>query len=124
MYFSWEKREGDSVEFASSGIKIVVNCVQTKYRYANNGNFEDLLYNLTQSFGGCCDEAYYKPPLSKRSQLAFFVTNHERYARSIGQELKDPTSFRFASCYVDQCREDSVKTPYMTLIERFVNSNK
>ncbi|XWV26617.1 putative orfan [Tupanvirus soda lake] len=103
------KREGDIVEMVISGKKCALRCAQLPYRYGSNGTvkFEDLLYDLTQSFGGVCSQTYFAPPLHERSQHAMLLANHERYARSIGRDSVEPTKFRYVDSYIKQCKLDT-----------------
>ena len=87
------KREGDTVEVTINGIKAILTCAQKSYRYSSD-SFENLMYHLTQSFGGLVDASYFSPPLTNESQRAMIIANHERYARSLGFGPKNPETFR------------------------------
>lgn len=110
------KKEGDVVELLINDKKINVTCRQQPYRYGNQ-NFEDMMYTVTQSFGGVCAPTYFNPPLSERSQRAMILVAHERYTRSLNLPTKEPMDFKYASNYIDQCKSDSLRKPYLSLIE-------
>lgn len=112
------KKEGDIVELFVNGKRIFVRCIQKKYKYNSHGAFEDLLYNLSKSFGGICPPSYYNPPLSEKSQMAFFIANHEKISRTYCKEVIDPVSFRFSNKYIEQCKHDSDKLPYVSEYEK------
>jgi hypothetical protein len=100
------KREGDIVKINFKNMELVLTCKQLPYRCSNNGTtkFEDALYDLTKSFGGACDNAnYWNPPLSKISQCAMMIAAHERYARSLGLPLVEPSKFRYAATDIKLC---------------------
>ena len=84
--------------------QIVATCSQTKYRYAQYGTFEKLLYDLSQSFGGLCSDFYFKPPLSNFSQKAFLLCNHEKYARSINKPVLPPNRFRYVEIFKENIK--------------------
>ena len=89
------KREGDQVELQINGYKIIVTLAQSKYRYARYGKFEDLLYDLTQSFGGICSSSYFTPTLDKKSQVNILYENHKAYSQSLGFDVINPEQFRY-----------------------------
>ena len=99
------KREGDEVDLMIKGKSVVVTCRQQKYKYGSD-SFENILYHLTKSFGGVCSSKHFNPPLSCRSQLAMYVVNHERFARSHGFEIVEPIHFNCRICYSEQCKAD------------------
>ena len=90
------KKEGDTVETSIRGIPVILKCSQSSYRYAGYGCFENLLYSLTRSFGGCVSPSYYKPPLSEASQRCFLIANHEKYARSLNLPVIESAKFKYA----------------------------
>jgi hypothetical protein len=96
------KCEGDTIELSVKGIKMVLTCRQQPYRYGNNGKtkFEEILYDLTKSFGGVCNKNYFDPPLLEGSQCIMIIANHERYARSLEFPSIEPANFRFADVYI------------------------
>ncbi|XWV25356.1 putative ORFan [Tupanvirus deep ocean] len=108
------KREGDTVEIVIFGKKCVLRCAQLPYRYSGNGTikFEDMLYDLTQSFGGVCSPSYFTPPLSETMQRAMLIVNHERYARSINKDSIDPVKFRYYNNCNEQCKKDTSDITY------------
>jgi len=73
---------------------IMATCKQQPYRYGKQ-NFENLLYDLSDSFGGVCSPGYFDPPLDKQSQRALLLANHEKYARSLNFPIKKPKTFRY-----------------------------
>jgi hypothetical protein len=93
------KKEGDTVALTIFNKKIVVTCSQTAHEYAEYGNFEMCLFELTKSFGGMQRPNYFKPDLAIRSQMAFFIRNHERYARSLDMKPSEPHNFRHVNEY-------------------------
>ena len=107
------KKEGDIVKLVIDSNEVIVTCDQLKYKYANQGSFETTLYELTKSFYNLNDEKNYQPALSKRTQMALLIVTHERYARSVGFEPIEPTKFRYASNYIDQCKIDALAIPYI-----------
>lgn len=109
------KKEGDTVELTIHKRRVVVTCAQQTSKHTDN--FENMLYGQTQSFGGVCDESYYKPPFSRRSQYAMLISNHEKYARSLCLKIKEPTDFNYSSSYINQCKIDLHKTPNLSWIE-------
>lgn len=121
------KKEGDIVNLSFMGkddkpITCKLNINTQKYKYREQGRFEDLLYYLTQSFGGVCDASYFSPPLHERSQRAMLLVNHEKYARSVSKCIVEPTRFRFSSSYIKQCEIDAGVTPYEGPLEKLVNN--
>jgi len=111
------KKEGDQVVLTIQGVPIVLTCRQLNYKYSENGCFEDLLYNLTQSFGGICSPSYFDPPLSKISQMSFIISAHENYARLSGFPIVEPSAFRHGTVYTKECRLESEKEPHLSPIE-------
>ena len=87
------KREGDVVEFLLGGKNVRLRCSQLNHRYANYGNFQDVMYNLTQSFGGIYQDAGID--LTKEQQRELLIDNHIHYARSIDKPLVNPSKFRY-----------------------------
>lgn len=114
------KKEGDTIEFIINNIKINVTCNQLNYKY-NMNTFENVLYDLTQSFGGVCSAQYYKPLLTERSQMYLLIANHEKYSRSIAKEPKEPNTFKYSKNYIDNCKTESQKKPFLSFIESWVN---
>ena len=92
------KKEGDTIELMINSKYIILTCSQKKsFEDANKTKpFEDLLYDLTQTFGGVCPETSFKPPFSKYKQKLMLIENHENYARSHNFAILDPETFKFA----------------------------
>lgn len=119
------KKEGDTIKLDIDYKEIIVTCAQLKYQYADHGNFETTLYNLTKSFYNLNDENNYKQALSKRSQMALILATHEKYARSIGFEPTEPTKFRYARNYINQCKLDAIAVSYICSDEQsYIDSSK
>lgn len=93
------KREGDQVELVINGFTVIVTLAQEKYRYHSYGKFENLLYDLTKSFGGICDKKYFTPELSEKEQANMLYANHENYCRSLGFEIVEWSKFRYYRQY-------------------------
>jgi hypothetical protein len=117
------KHEGDTVEVTIRGRKVVLFCLQTPHRYGER-KFEEVLYDLTQSFGGICAPCYYKPPLCENSQYAILLANHEKYSRSMGFQIKEPTCFRYLTDYTEKCNSEAIKKSYISDIEQLVADNR
>lgn len=94
------KREGDTVELTLKGRKVVLKCLQLPCEYGRK-KFEELLYDLTQSFGGVCPDFIFEPPLSRDTQRVMFIANHKKYCESMGFEIKEPMDFRYYKTYTN-----------------------
>lgn len=110
------KKEGDTVNMTIHGKQVVVTCRQKEYRYSKNA-FENVLYNLTKSFGGVCASSYFSPPLCERSQMAMILSTHEKYARSLNMPIVEPNTFNYSKSYINQCKNDGIQRPRLSLTE-------
>jgi len=98
------KKENDIVMVDLIGendpVTVELRCKTQDYRYASCGKFEDLLYELTKSFGGMYSDTI----LPYSTQLACLLVNHERVSRAFGKPVIDPLKFRFSDSYINICR--------------------
>lgn len=86
------KHEGDIVKLLIRGKKCYLKCCQQD---KSNKNFEDALYEVSQSFNGVSPASNFDPALLESDQQLMIVAYHEKYAKSLDLSVKDPTTFRY-----------------------------
>lgn len=74
------KKEGEYIKFNHRGRELKLRLTQTKYRYSNCGNFEDLCTELLSSKGGLWDPNNNEP--SRDLQTQMLDTAYTNYVNS------------------------------------------
>lgn len=117
------KNEGDQVEFAVNGTKIIAKCSQTKYKFRSS-NFSQALLIASESFGGVSSSKIFSSRVRKFTQYAMLIAIHTRLSRSMKMPTSEPHKFRYATGYISQCKKQLSLPPGRSSYEKDIDKSE